>query len=85
MNLRFLSLLEVSPNQSPLTDEISGMVYSLSLGKAHIDRLVKNWIGQKETAKNNWRKVLLKKLKEAAEALKPGIVKKIEFFEKENS
>ena len=84
MNLRFLSLLEVSPNQSPLTDEISGMVYSLSLGKAHIDRLVKNWIGQKETAKNNWRKVLLKKLKEAAEALKPGIVKKIEFFEKEN-
>ena len=84
MDIRFSSLEEVDSSRSSMTDEIKSMVYTLSLDGSQIDRLVENWIGKKESSKNEWTKTLLKKMEEGAVAHEPGIIEKIEFFEKQN-
>ena len=82
--IRFLSLEEVGSSRSSMTDEINSMVYSLSLDGTQIERLAETWVSRKKSLKNDRSVILLKKIKEGTEAVKPGVVKKIEFFEKEN-
>jgi len=84
IDIRFLRLEEVDTNRSSMTDEIKSMVYSLSLDGTQIERLVENWIGKKGSSKNEGSEVLLKKMQEGIEARDPGVVEKIEFFEKQN-
>ncbi|MCJ7581626.1 MAG: TIGR03936 family radical SAM-associated protein, partial [Candidatus Aminicenantes bacterium] len=84
MDIKFLDLIEVDPIRSSMTDEIYGMVYSITLDGTQIDRLVQNWIGINGISKPGWSETLIKKLMTCAEEFKPGIVEKIEFFEKQN-
>ena len=84
MDIRFLGLIEVDSICSSMTDEIKGMVYSLSLDRTQTDRLVENLIGINGLSVTGWWEILLKKMMESAEAFKPGVVEKIEFLENQN-
>jgi len=81
MDIRFLDIEKVDTNRASLSDEIKCMVYSLTLDRPQIDRIVKYWVGKNELSKTGWSKNMIKKMMECAEAFKPGVVEKIEFLE----
>jgi len=83
-DIRLLGLEEVDTSHPSMTDEIICMIYSISLDRLQIDRLVENWIGKNGSSKSRWSKILLEKMEKGAESFKPGVVEKIEFFKKQN-
>jgi len=84
MDIQFLSMKEVNTNSSSMTDEIKSMVYSVTLEKTEVDRIVKYWTGKGGLLKIEEKAILKQKMIQCAEALNPGVVEKIEFLENQN-